>query len=233
MFTVYGYNPNIDPQGTTGAIRFFGAYEGRVTNVFIFNIIDVQFYIHEEPALIPGFDRIKTTRARCKVIPVPEKFNINYVIEGKYLINIPEDAFKNPGEWVDIPYSEVSFAEHFIHGARPGYTKFEFFLCVGDTNYSPSFVQFLDKRGGLAGTKYKVLHNVDEYSEFGRFMTFNRVGTLDRSDPNFGNIAYQCDKNLGKAMTLRDNAEAYYRKIVFIVLKIMDDNFKATYFIYH
>lgn len=231
MFTVYGYNPNINPEGGTGAIRLFGAYEGRVANVFEFMIVKVQFYIDEEPALIPGFDSRNVTKARCKVIPVPKEFGINYVIEGKYLVNIPEDAVKSPGEWTDIPYSEVSFAEYFIHGSRPGYTRFEFFLCVGDSDYSPTFVNFLDKRGGLAGTKYAVLYDND-HSEFGRFMAFNRVGTLDRSDPNFGNIDYQCDKDLGKAMTLRDNAEAYYRQNVFIVLKILDKYFKATYHVF-
>lgn len=232
MFTIYGYNPNIDPQGTTGAIRFFGAYEGKVTNVFTFNIVDIQFYIDEEPPIIPGFDSVKTTKARCKATPIPKEFNVNYVIEGKYLINVPEDAFKTPGEWVDIPYSEVSFAEYFIHGSRPGYTKFEFLLCIGDSDYYPSSVHFLNKRGGLVGTKYSVLYDVDEYPEFRKFMTFNRAGTLDRNDPNFGNLAYSCDKDLGKAIALRDTAEAYYRKNIFIVLKIIDANFKTTYLIY-
>lgn len=232
MFTVYAYNPNIDPQGTTGAIRFFGAYEGKVTNVFSLAIVDVQFYIDKEPPIIPGFDSVRTTKARCKVVPIPKEFNVNYVIEGKYLINIPEDAFNAPGEWADIPYSEVSFAEYFIHGSRPGYTKFEFLLCIGDSDYYPSSVQFLNKRGGLVGTKYSVLYNADEYPEFGKFMAFNRAGTLDCNDPNFGNLAYRCDKDLGKAINLRGTAEAYYRKNVFIVLKIMGNNFKTTYLIY-
>ena len=220
MFTVYSYNPNIDPQGTTGAIRFFGAYEGKVTNVFSLAIVDVQFYIDEEPPIIPGFDSVRTTKARCKAAPVPKAFNVNYIIEGKYLINIPEDVFNTPGEWIDIPYSEVSFAEYFIHGSRPGYTDFEFFLCVGDSDYSPTFVQFLDKRGGKHDKKIPVKYDIP-YSEdpnFYKFMAFDHVGLADIDDSYFASNVYRCDKNLGKAMTLRNHAEAYYRQGVFIVL---------------
>lgn len=226
MFTVYAYNPNINLQGTTGTIRFFGSYEGKVTNVFSLAIVDVQFYIDEEPPIIPGFDSVRTTKARCKVAPVPKAFNVNYVIEGKYLINIPEDALNAPGEWTDIPYSEVSFAEYFIHGSRPGYTHFEFFLCVGDSEYSPTFVQFLDKRGAVQDKKFFVNYNVscDGNPNFYKFMAFNHVGLADIDDSYFASNVYRCDKDLGKAMTLRNHAEAYYRQGVFIVLRVTDDS---------
>ena len=223
MFTIYAYTPNIDPEGKTGAIRFFGAYEDKVTNVFDFMIVDVQFYIDEEPALIPGFNSCKVTKARCKSRPIPSYFNVNYITTSKkYVIKLPEEVIGTYDEWVEIPFSEVSFAESLIHGIRNGNCNFEFFLCVGDSQTS---VRFLDKRGAICDTKYTVSHTTDP--SFAKFMIFNEVGQLSMSvlDAN----VYRFGKNLGNALTLRDNAEAYYKQTVFLV---MQDNNQCILHIY-
>ena len=223
MFTIYAYTPNIDSEGNIGTIRFFGAYEGKVTNVFDFMIVDVQFYIDEEPALIPGFNSCKVTKARCKSRPIPSYFNVTYITTSKnYVIKLPEEVIGTYDEWVEIPFSEVSFANYLMHGIRNGNDDFEFFLCVGD---SPTSVRFLDKRGAICDTKYTVSHTTDP--SFAKFMTFNEVGQLSMSVLDAK--VYRFGKNLGKALTLRDNAEAYYKQTVFLVMR---DNNQCILHIY-